>query len=202
MTPKGRIGGKTPERVVTLITEAVAKSSQSAVARESGLGLLTVQRCLKGIGEPSQATLEKLAAYFDKTVAWLRGEEENFSVVTMGIPTTNIRGIAAAQSEHLVLFKFKGKMIFATSRNEFCTESIKLLGSYFSKSPKKRNPEKVLSAIENIWINKAENIEEFLAHNGNKMMFPDEDFQPQELDLDKLASTFGDIEIIEVKPIK
>lgn len=74
MTPKGRTGGKTPERVVTLITEAVSKSSQSAVARESGLGLLTVQRCLKGIGEPSQATLEKLAAYFGVTVAWLRGE--------------------------------------------------------------------------------------------------------------------------------
>lgn len=76
MTPKGRIGGKTPERVVTLVTEAVSKSSQSAVARESGLGLLTVQRCLKGIGEPSQATLEKLAAYLGVTVAWLRGENE------------------------------------------------------------------------------------------------------------------------------
>lgn len=76
MTPRGRSGGETPERVIKLVKEAVAKSSQSAVARESGVALLTVQRCLKGVGEPSQATLEKLAGYFGVTVAWLRGEDE------------------------------------------------------------------------------------------------------------------------------
>lgn len=63
-----------PERVVALVADAVAKSSQVAVANAVGLSRLTIQRCSKGIGEPSQATLEKLAAHFGKTVGWLRGD--------------------------------------------------------------------------------------------------------------------------------
>lgn len=70
---KGRGGGKTPERVVELIRKAVAEKSQSAVARESGLTLLTVQRYLKGAGEPTTTTLQRLAKYFGVTVEWLRG---------------------------------------------------------------------------------------------------------------------------------
>ncbi len=72
---KGRGGGETPERVVELIKEAVAKKSQSAVARESGLALLTVQRYLKGVGEPSLETLQKLSDYFGVSVPWLRGDD-------------------------------------------------------------------------------------------------------------------------------
>jgi len=72
---KGRGGGKTPERVVELIRKAVAEKSQSAVARDSGLTLLTVQRYLKGIGEPTTASLQKLANYFKVSVPWLRGDE-------------------------------------------------------------------------------------------------------------------------------
>ena len=71
---KGRGGGKTPERVVDLISRAVAEKSQSAVARESGLALLTVQRYLKGLGEPTDETLQKLADYFKVSVPWLRGD--------------------------------------------------------------------------------------------------------------------------------
>jgi transcriptional regulator with XRE-family HTH domain len=74
MVAKGRGGGKTPERVVRLLQEAVAKSSQAATSRASGLTLQTVQRYIKGIGEPSQATLVKLAAFFNVTVSYLRGE--------------------------------------------------------------------------------------------------------------------------------
>lgn len=70
---RGRGGGKTPEKLVMLLTEAVAKSSQASVAVATGLTRLTVQRYLKGIGEPSQATLEKLADYFEVSVAELRG---------------------------------------------------------------------------------------------------------------------------------
>lgn len=72
---KGRGGGITPERVVKLIRDAVVEKSQSAVARESGLTLSTVQRCLKGIGEPTHETYQKLAEYFNVSVPWLRGEE-------------------------------------------------------------------------------------------------------------------------------
>ena len=73
MTARG-IGGKTPDRVVKLLKQAVEGSSQSAVARNTGLRLYSIQRYLKGIGEPSQATIEKLADYFDVSVTELRGE--------------------------------------------------------------------------------------------------------------------------------
>ena len=76
MAAQGRGGGKTPERVAQLMKEAVDMSSQSAVARETGITQSAVHRYMKGIGEPSQATLEKLAAYFGVSVPWLRGEED------------------------------------------------------------------------------------------------------------------------------
>lgn len=75
MVAKGRGGGKTPERVIQLLTEKVAEFGQSAVARETGLTRLTIQRYLKGIGEPSFDTIGKLSVYSKKSVAWLRGEE-------------------------------------------------------------------------------------------------------------------------------
>lgn len=70
---KGRGGGETPERVVDLLKKAVSETSQSAVARATGLTQSAVHRYMKGIGEPSQETLEKLAVYFGVSVAWLRG---------------------------------------------------------------------------------------------------------------------------------
>lgn len=70
---KGRGGGVTPPRIVELLKKAVAEKSQSAVARESGLTLLTVQRYLKGIGEPTGETLRKLEEYFEVPFWWLSG---------------------------------------------------------------------------------------------------------------------------------
>lgn len=73
---KGGGSGKTPERVVELLKNAVAEKGQSAVARESGLTQSAVHRYISGIGEPSTATLSKLARCFGNvTVAWLRGED-------------------------------------------------------------------------------------------------------------------------------
>lgn len=67
-------GGKTPPMVVELLKSEVAKKSQSAVARETGLTLLTVQRYLKGIGEPRGKNLKRLSDYFGVSVPFLRGE--------------------------------------------------------------------------------------------------------------------------------
>lgn len=74
MVARGRGGGKTPERVVKLIRDAVAESSQAKVALATGQTRLTIQRYMQGIGEPSQATLEKLARYFKVSVFYLRGQ--------------------------------------------------------------------------------------------------------------------------------
>lgn len=69
----GRGGGKTPERVVTLLKQRVEETSQAAVSRETGLGLATINDYLKGKGEPTTKTLEILADYFGVTVWELRG---------------------------------------------------------------------------------------------------------------------------------
>jgi transcriptional regulator with XRE-family HTH domain len=53
----------------------VVEKSQSAVARESGFALLTIQRYLNGIGESTLGNLRKLADYFDVFVPWLRGDD-------------------------------------------------------------------------------------------------------------------------------
>jgi transcriptional regulator with XRE-family HTH domain len=74
MVARGRGGGKTPEKVMHLLQAEVTKTSQAATARATGLTLQTVQRYIKGIGEPSQATLEKLADYFGVSIVELRGD--------------------------------------------------------------------------------------------------------------------------------
>jgi transcriptional regulator with XRE-family HTH domain len=71
---KNTSSGKTPEKVVTLLRGAVSQKGQSAVARESGIALYSVQRYLKGIGVPTEATLNKLAVYFGVNIWELRGD--------------------------------------------------------------------------------------------------------------------------------
>ena len=75
MVAMGRGGGKTPERIVQLISGEVAKIGQNATSRAIGIPLFSLQKYLKGIAEPTQATFEKLAGYFETTVSWLRGED-------------------------------------------------------------------------------------------------------------------------------
>ncbi|MDD2500773.1 MAG: helix-turn-helix transcriptional regulator [Geobacter sp.] len=70
-----RGSGKTPERVVKLLVDEVDAKSILAIHKATGIGLAAIGRYLKGIGEPTTATLEKLAKYFNVTVAWLRGED-------------------------------------------------------------------------------------------------------------------------------
>lgn len=71
---KGGGSGKTPKKIVELLSKAVAEKGQSAVARESGLTQSAVHRYLSGIGEPSSSTLSKLAEYFKVNVSVLRGD--------------------------------------------------------------------------------------------------------------------------------
>lgn len=74
MSPKGRGNKKTPARVMELLQDEVKRTSQAATAKATGLTLQTVQRYIKGIGEPTTATLKKLADYFKTSAAYLRGE--------------------------------------------------------------------------------------------------------------------------------
>lgn len=73
--------GKTPERVVHELRKAVDSSSLLAVSNATGVGISALHRYLKGIGEPTTATLEKLGAYFGVSVWWLRGDDLEYSKV-------------------------------------------------------------------------------------------------------------------------
>jgi len=74
--------GKTPDKVVELLKEAVDKTSQLAMSKNLGVGVASINRYINGIGEPTQETLEKLANYFNVTVSYLRGEPEQISTCT------------------------------------------------------------------------------------------------------------------------
>lgn len=71
---KNTSSGKTPKLITDLLQKSVAEKGQSAVARESGIALYSIQRYLKGIGEPTSKTLQKLADYFGVSVWELRGD--------------------------------------------------------------------------------------------------------------------------------
>ena len=83
MVARSKGGRKTPVRVVELLRAEVEKTSQAATARATGLTLRGVQNYLKGIGDPTTTTLEKLSKHFGVTVAWLRGEEYSPAIVTL-----------------------------------------------------------------------------------------------------------------------
>jgi len=72
--PPGKI--KTFPRVVELLTAAVKEKGQKTIEAETKLSQSMISRYLRGEGEPAQATLEMLAAYFKVSVAWLRGDVE------------------------------------------------------------------------------------------------------------------------------
>lgn len=69
-----RGSGVTPPRVVELLKNEVSEKSILAVSNATGLGLAAIGRYLKGVGEPTTASLKKLADYFKVSVQWLRGE--------------------------------------------------------------------------------------------------------------------------------
>ena len=103
MAARGRGGGKTPERVVAFLNEEVAKHGQNATAREIGLSLYSLHRYLKGIGEPTQATFEKLAAYFGVTVAWLRGEAIENAIITAAFIAHDMETRGFVLDENIIL---------------------------------------------------------------------------------------------------
>jgi len=68
------LGGRiTPTNLVNLLNEVIPKKGLLIIAAESNVGKSALFRYQKGIGEPTTATLEKLAAYFKVSVGWLRG---------------------------------------------------------------------------------------------------------------------------------
>lgn len=76
---------KTYPRVTELLKEAVAEKGQKTVESETGINQSAISRYLNGIGEPTQATLEKLARYFRVSVAHLRGEDKELAATVAAL---------------------------------------------------------------------------------------------------------------------
>jgi len=84
-----RGSSKTPERVIELLKEEINKIGLLKLENATGVGKSALSRYSKGIGEPTTATLERLSAYFGKSVAWLRGEHTGHD---LPIVTRDVRG--------------------------------------------------------------------------------------------------------------
>ena len=93
-----RGSGKTPPRVVELLKKEVSDKSILAVSKATGLGLAAIGRYMKGIGEPTTASLEKLADYFKVSVTWLRGEISTHEAMRRGLR----RSIAEFQAKDVI----------------------------------------------------------------------------------------------------
>lgn len=96
---KNTSSGKTPERVKELLKKAVEEKSQSAVARESGIALYSVQRYLKGIGVPTEATFKKLSEYFDVPVDYLTENSIMEMILAAAMPAVSQKYPEASQIE-------------------------------------------------------------------------------------------------------
>lgn len=66
--------GKTQQRVIDELNKKLLEVSLNAISKATGVGVSALHRYQRGIGEPTTATLEKLAKYFKKPVWWLREE--------------------------------------------------------------------------------------------------------------------------------
>ncbi len=68
--------GATYPRIIELLKEEfeVKATSKYTFCKKTGINPTSVERYLCGISEPNQASLKKLADYFEVSVAYLRGE--------------------------------------------------------------------------------------------------------------------------------
>ncbi|MBW4054351.1 MAG: helix-turn-helix transcriptional regulator [Proteobacteria bacterium] len=70
----------TPKRVIELLKKEIpANISLNQFCKKTGINPNSVDKYLAGVTEPTQASLQKLADYFNVTVPWLRGERSDTS---------------------------------------------------------------------------------------------------------------------------
>jgi transcriptional regulator with XRE-family HTH domain len=140
MVAKGRGGGKTPPRVSELLINKVSTSSQAAVSRDTGLTRQTIQRYMAGIGEPSNATLQKLADYFNITIQELRGVDAIELTISTQKISVDYNLVKLTGVEFILLFDK------STTQNEFNAE----LSSIIARLLRDLNRNHDIAARENI----------------------------------------------------
>ncbi len=67
MKPRARGNGVTPKWFTNTIKELVDMSNMNAVSKATGIGVSAIFRYLKGEGEPTTDTIQRIANYTGKT---------------------------------------------------------------------------------------------------------------------------------------
>lgn len=67
MKPRATGSGQTPEFIIRILKDLVLKDSLSGVASGIGVSSSMIHRYLKGIGEPTISTLQKISNYTGRT---------------------------------------------------------------------------------------------------------------------------------------
>lgn len=89
---------KTFQRVVdTLKADLAAGMSVNAIVKKTGITHNAIGAYLEGRSEPTQASLEKIAAAYGRSVAWLRGDTDDTSHQTTDEAAIDIKSLSPAQ---------------------------------------------------------------------------------------------------------
>ena len=155
--------GKTPERVVFELNKKLKETSLNAISKATGVGISALHRYQKGIGEPTTATLKKLADCFGTSVAWLRGED-NFTNKPIWMTKDESNEFLkelpeVANGEGVILIPFYGNISPLTLG--VIVPTISQISQYFDTSPQNRDSQKTLDEIEKLWKEKLQPTTEF-----------------------------------------
>lgn len=156
---------KTYPRVTELLKEAVAEKGQKTVESETGINQSAISRYLNGVGEPTQATLEKLARYFGVSVAHLRGEDKEIAATIAALVLSRLEKDGLTITEKIINSVQKDVQSFDSG----------VLEAMF---PSEAKAIKKLATNYNLWASTLSNLKEiFTAALGNNIELTTEDSQ-------------------------
>ena len=120
------------DRVVQVIKEGVEKLGVRGLARSVGISPSIITRYMQGkVGEPTHATLKKLAEYSDRSISWLRGLSDTKSLwldMDCGAQACMLEDMLEIYS--MLSEEYKGTMTILIERG--CKEAQELLDSHSS----------------------------------------------------------------------
>lgn len=106
--------GKTYPRVIEKLRREFDEKgvTKYSFCKQTGINPTSVDRYLHGISEPSQASLEKIAQYFEVSVGWLRGEAPNHRLQKQAAEEFDRHVLDLIEIYSLVPEHLKGSVIY------------------------------------------------------------------------------------------
>lgn len=130
--------GKTYPRVTELLRREFEekKVTKYSFCKQTGINPTSVERYLHGISEPTLVSLEKIAAYFEVSVEWLRGSDEADEkildlvdeMVSYAVGLQSLEGDELSEANEK-LTEFIAKIMLLKIQTRHLTSNHKLFGS-------------------------------------------------------------------------